>query len=119
MKGANRRRLKEAAKKVDGVISKIKVRPITDVSDLLQCGAVLVTEMLGVKSKLGKKRRDPWSKRRFDEHVRQLKKELGSINTLVEKLKKKHQDALQQKFKLKQKRIQIVKEGIQQRTKAK
>lgn len=39
------------------MISKIKVRSITDVNDLLYCEAILVTEMLGVKSKSEKKKR--------------------------------------------------------------
>ena len=50
-----------------------------------------------------------------------MNKDLGRVNSLIDKktVKKRHQDALQRKYGIKQKGLQIVKEEIRQRIKAK
>ena len=55
---------------MDNVIGKIKVNNITETNDLIYCGAAMVTEMLGVKSKNKEKRKEPRWKRRLEGHVK-------------------------------------------------
>ena len=44
-------RLLEATRKVDKVMNKIEVGSITELNDLVYAGAIMVTEMLGVKTR--------------------------------------------------------------------
>ena len=83
-------------------MNKIEVGNITEVNDLVYAGAVVVTEILGVKNRkiTGM---EPWWKRRMEAQVKQLNKDLGQINTLIERktIKKKHKDGLERRCKLK------------------
>ena len=103
------------------VMGKIKVNNITETNGLIYCGAAMVTEMLGVKSKNKEKRKEPWWKRRLEGQVKQLNRDLGRVNALIERktVKKKDVESLQRKYKFKQKGLQIVKEELRQRIKAK
>ena len=58
LRGVEKGKLYAAVKKVDNVIGKMKVNNITETNDLIYCGAAVVTEMLGVKSKSKEKRKD-------------------------------------------------------------
>ena len=93
---------------------------ITDVNDLIYCGAALVVELLKISINNKRNRKEPWWKRRLDEQVKKLHRDFGRMNALIEKkvVKKKESGALQRKYKLKQKGLQIVKE-LKQRIKAK
>ena len=80
-------------------MSKIEVGNITELNDLVYAGAVAVTEMLGVKNRksIGM---EPWW--RMKAQVKQLNKDLGHINTLTErKNRKKKQDGLERRYKIK------------------
>ena len=70
-------------------MNKIEVGNITELNDLVYSGAVVVTEMLGVKNRKSTGM-EPWWKRRMEAQVKQLNKELGHINTLIER--KKHKE---------------------------
>ena len=49
LSGIEKHRLLEATRKVDEVMNRIEVGNITKLNDLVYAGAVVVTEMLGVK----------------------------------------------------------------------
>ena len=102
LKGIEKHRLLEVTRKVDEVMNKIEVGNITELNDLVYAGAVVVTEMLGVKNRKGTEM-EPWWKRRMEAPVKQLNKDLGHINTLIERtnIKKKHKDGLERRYKLK------------------
>ena len=121
LRGVEKGKLYAAVKKVDNVIGKIKVNNITETNDLIYCGAAMVTEMLGLKSKNKEKRKEPWWKRRLEGQVKDLNRDLGRVNALIERkaVKKKDVDSLQRKYKIKQNGLQIVKEELRQRIKAK
>ena len=89
-------RLLEATRKVDEVMNKIEVGNITELNHLVYAGAVVVTEMLGVKNRKSTGM-EPWWKRRMEAQVKQLNKDLGHINILTERknIKKKHKDGLE------------------------
>ena len=90
LRGIEKHRLLEATRKVDEVMNKTEVGNITELNDSVYAGAVVVTEMLGVKN-------------RMEAQIKQLNKDLGHINTLIERknIKKKHKDGLERIYKLK------------------
>ena len=51
LRGIEKHRLLEATRKVDEVVNKLEVGNITKLSDLVYAGAVVVTEMLGIKNR--------------------------------------------------------------------
>ena len=73
------------------------------------------------KNKTKSEKKHPWWKRRLESQVKELNKDLGKLNALLEGkiMKKKHKDNLQKRYKLKEKGKRKVKEEILQRTKAK
>ena len=64
---------------------------------------------------------EPWWKRRMEAQVRQLNKDLGYINTLIEKknIKKKHKDVLERKYNIKRRGLLVTREEIKENIKAK
>ena len=121
MRGVDHARLNETVKKVDGVLGKLKIDNITDTNDTIYYGAAIACEILGAKNKKIDGRKKPWWKKRLARQVKEMNKDLGRINSLIHKktVKKRHQDALHRKYRVQQKGLQIVKEEIRQRIKAK
>ena len=58
--------------------------------------------MLGVKNRKSTGMK-PWWKRRMEAQIKQLNKDLGHINTLIDRknIKKKHKNGLVQRYKMK------------------
>ena len=82
-------------KKTDDILGKIKVKSITETNDLIYCGAVLVTDMVGVKiGKTGIKK-EPWWKRRLEGQIKDIRRELSWVNAIKENkpIKKKFGNA--------------------------
>jgi len=121
LRGIEKGKLYAAVNKIDIVMGKVKLSNITETNNLIYCGAALVTETLGINRNSKRKRQEPWWKRRLEGQIRDLNRDLGRVNALFEKkaVKKKESDELQRKHKLKQKGLQIVKEELKQRIKAK
>ena len=120
LRGIEKHRFLEATRKVDEVMDKIEVRNIVKLNDLVYAGAVVVMEMLGVKNRKSTGM-EPWWKRRMEAHVKQLNKDLGHINTLIERenIEKKHKNGLERRHKLKRKGLPVTREEIKERIKAK
>ena len=80
-------------------MNKTEVGNITELNGLVYAGAVKVMEMLGVKNRksTGMER---WWKRRMEAQVKQLNKDLGHFNTLIDRknINKKHKDRLERDF---------------------
>ena len=57
----------------------------------------------------------------IEAQVKQLKKDLGQINTLIERknIKKKYKDGLERRYKMKQRGLPVTREEIKERIKAK
>ena len=72
------------------------------------------------KTKNKGEQKQPWWKRRLESQVKELNNNLERLNKLLEgkKMKKKHQDNYQKRYKLIEKRKTKVKEGILQGIKA-
>ena len=117
--GFERQRLL-ATRKVGEVMNKTEVGNITKPNDLVNAGAVVVTGIIGVKNRKSK-RVEPWWKSRMKAQVKQLNKDLGHINTLIERknITKKHEDGLERIYKLKRRGLPMTRKGIKERIKAK
>ena len=87
-------------------MDKIAVGNIAQLNDLVYAGAVVVTEMLGVKNRKSIEM-ELWQKSGIEVKVKQLNKDLRHINTLIERknTKKKH-DGLKRRHKMKQRGYQ-------------
>ena len=98
LRGVESKRLSDAVNTVDEVLSKVKVTDITEVNDQIYCGAALVTEMLGIKTCRNDKK-EPFWKRRLENQLKVLNKDLSRVDMLIErrKVKKKHEDLLQKR----------------------
>ena len=86
------------------LLRKIKPKDMTEDNDLFYLGAALVTKV-SENDKTKGENKQPWWKRRLESQVKELHKYLGRLNALLEgkKVKKKHQDNLQKRCKLKEK----------------
>ena len=77
--------------------------------------------MVRVKQDRGAKKKEPWWKRGLDWLVKELNKDFGRVNALLEKkrIKKKQSNDLQRKDKIRHKNLSSVRKDIKQRIKAK
>ena len=74
----------KTVKIVDNVIGKIQTRNITETNKLIYAGAFVVSDMVDMmKPKTEKK--EPWWKQKLEGQVKQMQKDLGLINKLIEK----------------------------------
>ena len=77
LRDIDKTKLYAAVKIIDDILGKIKVKSINESNDLIYCGAVLVTDMVGIKiGKTGIKK-EPWWKRRLKGQTTDIKKELS------------------------------------------
>ena len=92
-----------------------EVGNFAELDDLIDAGAVIVTEKLEVKNRksIGM---EWWWKNRMDAPVKQLNKDLGHINTQIERknTKKKHKDGLERRCKMKRRGLSETSEEIQE-----
>ena len=106
LRGIDRRKLEISVQKVDAVLQKIETTDITSTNDLIYADAVIVNEIVGVKSSGKTTDKEPcmW-KRRLQKQVSELNKDLGRVNALMQekKIKQKHKDELQRRYKIKKK----------------
>ena len=95
------------------LLKKIESKDVTGDNDLFYLRAALVTKVFE-KTKTKGEKKQPWWTRRVECQMKELNKDLGRLNTLLEgkKMKKKHQDNLQNRHKLKEKVKSKVKEEI-------
>ena len=74
----NEKLLKETAK-VDKVLSKFKTHSITKTNELFYAGAFVVTNKLGVKIHKVARRKEPMWKRRLQNKIKELRKDLSQL----------------------------------------
>ena len=102
------------------LLKNIESKDVTEDNDLFYLGAALVTKAFE-KNKTKDEKKQSWWKRKLERQFKELNKDLGRLNALLQgkKMKKKHQDNLQKRYKMKEKGKPKVKEEILQRIKAK
>ena len=69
--------------------------------------------MVGAKE-LPKTKKETWWKRRLEEKLKELSRDLDFVNSLIEKrnIKKKHEDRLERRYNIRRKRRNIVREEM-------
>ena len=76
LKRIDRVRLKEKSKLVDEVLDSVQTSNITEDNKLVKCGALVITQMLGIKEIKNKKKEQPFWKRRLESNINALRKVL-------------------------------------------
>ena len=77
--------LLEETAKVDKVLSKFKTHSITKTNELFYAGAFVVTNRLGVKIDKVAKRKEPMWKRKMQNKIKELRKDLSQIEASKDK----------------------------------
>ena len=106
-------------RKVNELLKNIESNDVTEDNDLFYLGAALVTKVFE-KNKTKDEKKQSWWKRKLESQFKELNKNLGRLNALLQgkKMKKKHQDNLQKRYKMIEKGKPKVKEEILQGIKA-
>ena len=121
LRNANRKKLKEEVKKVNGVMEKVDVEDIIATNMLIYAGAVVVTERLGLKTRKRSQRREPLWKRRLESQIKDKRANLSRVESLLrgKTVKEHHRWRLEQKYKLAKNGLRHVHEDLKQRLIAK
>ena len=80
-----KKKLLEEAAKVDKVLSKFKAHNITKTNELFYAGAFVVTNRLGVKIDKVAGRKEPIWKRRLQNKIKELTKDLNQLEASKDK----------------------------------
>ena len=79
------KKLLDEAAKVDKVLSKFKAHSISKTNELFYAGAFVVTNRLGVKIDKVAGRKEPLWKRRLQNKIKELRKDLSQLEALKDK----------------------------------
>ena len=74
----DRMRLKDKTKLVNEVLDSVQTSNITEDSKLIECGALVITQLLGIKE-IGNKKEEPFWKRRIESKINALLKDVSLI----------------------------------------
>ena len=80
-----RKKLLEETAKIDKVSCKFKVHSITKTNELFYAGAIVVTNRLGLKINKAAKRNEPMSRRRLQNKIKELRKDLSQLESSKDK----------------------------------
>ena len=96
----------EGTVKVDKVVSKFKTHSITKNNELFYAGAVVVTNRLGVKIDKVAGRKEPMWKRRLQNKIKELRKDLSQLEASKDKdiSNFRHWERLERKYSIRVKR---------------
>ena len=115
--------LNRTTTKVNRVTEQIETKNTNQTNNLIRTAGVWVADQLGLKKYEGGKKKDPWWKRRVEEDVKQLKKDIN----ILERVKKEQIGArkegkvklVEEKYGVKIKSLTTVIEELKQRIIAK
>ena len=82
LKRIDRVRLKEKSKLVDEVLDSVQTSNITEDNKLVKCGALVITQLLGIKVIKNTKKEEPFWKRRIELNINALWKDISLIERL-------------------------------------
>ena len=80
-----KKKLLEETAKVDQVLYKFKTHSITRTNELFYAGAVVVTNRFGVKINKAAKRKGPMWRRRVQNKIKELRKDLSQLESSKDK----------------------------------
>ena len=107
LRNVPKKKLLEKTAKVHKVLSKFKTHSITKTNDLFNAGAVVVTNRLGVKVDNVAWRKEPMWKRRFQNKIKELTKDLSQLEASKGK-DIRHWETLERKYSIRVKRLNVV-----------
>ena len=112
-----KKKLLEETAKVDKVLSMFKTNSIKKTNELFYAGAVVVTNRLGVKIDKVVGREEPMRKRRLQNKIKELRKDLSQLEALKVKdiSNFRHWERLERKYCIRVKRLNLVTEKLIQR----
>ena len=117
LRNVPKKKLLEETAKVDKVLSKFKTHSITKANELFYAGAVVVTYRLGVKIDKVAGRKEPMWKRRLQNKIKELRKDLCQLGASKGKdiSNFRHWERLERKYSVRVKRLNVVIEKLKQR----
>ena len=112
-----KKKLLEETAKVDKVLSKFKTHSITKTNELSYAGAFVVTNGLGVKIDKVAGTKEPMWKRRLQNKIKELRKDLSQLEASKDKdiSNFRHWERLERKYSIRVKRLNVVIEELKQR----
>ena len=119
MRNVDKKRLSGASNKVDAMFKTLN--NITTLSKVIYCRGIITSELLGVKNSKGNQKNYPMWKKRLENQIIDLCKDLDRVIELskAKKLRKKHSDQLQRKYFFNQKDFVYVMKKNRQQIKSK
>ena len=117
LRNVPKKKLLEETAKVDKVLSKFKTHSITKTNEMFYAGAFVVTNKLGVKiDKIGG-RKEPMWKRRLQNKIKELRKDLSQLEASKDKgvSNFRHWERLERKYSIRVKRLNVAIEELKQR----
>ena len=88
LRNVPKKKLLEETAKVDKVLSKFKTHSITKTNELFYPGAAAVTNRLGVEIDKVAWRKEPMWKRRLQNKIKELRKDLSQLEALKDRVKR-------------------------------
>ena len=111
--------LNRTTAKVNRVIELIETKNITQTNNLIKAAGVWVADQLGLKKSEGGKKKDPWWKRRIEEDIKQLKKNINILKRVkkgqIGEYKEGKGKLVEEKYGVKRKGLTTVIEELKQR----
>ena len=103
--------------KVDKILNKFKTQSITKTNELFYAGAFVVTNRLGVKIDKVAGRKEPMWKRRLQNKIKELRKDVSQLEASKDKgiSNFRHWERLERKYNIRVKRLNGVVEELKQR----
>ena len=121
MRNVYKKRLSGASTKIDSMFKKIALNNLTVLNKVAYCDGIITSKLLGVKNNKGEQKNYPMWKKRLENQIKDLCKDLDCVIELSKgnTLKRKHSDLLQRKYFFNQKFFAYVMEEIRQKIKSK
>ena len=112
-----KKKLLEEIAKVDKVLSRFKTHSITKTNELFYAGAVVVTNRLEVKIDKVAGRKELMWKRRLQNKIKELRKDLSQLEVSKDKdiSNFRHWGRLERKYSIRVKRLNVIIEELKQR----
>ena len=120
LRNVPKKKLLEETAKVDKVLSKFKTHSITKTNELFYAGAFVITNRLGVKIDKVAGRKEPMWKRRLQNKIKALRKDLSHLEASKDKgiSNFRHWERLERKYSIGVKRLNVAVEELKQRVTA-
>ena len=117
LRNVSKKKLLEETAKVDKVLSKFKTHGITKTNELFYAGAVVVTNRLGVKINKVAWTKEPMWKRRSQNKIKELRKDLSQLEAVKDKdiSNFRHWERLERKYSIRVKGLNVVIEELKQK----